>query len=205
VEVIVADDGSTDGTRAAAEAAAARHPHVLVVANPQNAGKGRALQRAFAASSGEIVVFLDGDLDLPPEQVPAMVAELRRGGYDALLGAKRAALVAGGYPLTRRILSRAFSAVVRVAFRLPVAETQTGLKAFRREPLAAALPRVRIRRYTFDLELVVRLHRAGCRLGEYPVELAVQASTSKVTAGTLWEMGRDTLVLWFRTLRRGGG
>lgn len=200
VEVIVADDGSADGTREAAEAAAARHPGVLVVANPQNAGKGRALQRAFAASSGEIVVFLDGDLDLPPEQVPAMVAQLRRSGYDALLGAKRAALVAGGYPTTRRILSRVFSAVVRLAFRLPVAETQTGLKAFRREPLGAALPRVRINRYTFDLELVVLLHRAGCRLGEYPVDLAVQASTSKVTAATLWEMGRDTLVLWFRTL-----
>lgn len=202
VEVIVADDGSTDGTLQAAEAAAARHSHVLVVANPQNAGKGRALQLAFAASSGEIVVFLDGDLDLPPEQVPAMVAELRRGGYDALLGAKRAALVAGGYPATRRVLSRVFSAVVRFAFRLPVAETQTGLKAFRREPLAAALPRVRIGRYTFDLELVVLLHRAGCRLGEYPVDLAIQASASKVTAGTLWEMGRDTLVLWFRTLFR---
>ena len=99
VEVVVADDGSTDGTREEAERAASRHANVLVVANPQNAGKGRALQRAFAASSGEIVVFLDGDLDLPPEQVPAMVAELRRGGWDALLGAKRAALVAGGYPL----------------------------------------------------------------------------------------------------------
>ncbi len=146
VEVVVADDGSTDGTLQAAEEAAARHPHVLVVAIPQNAGKGRALQRAFAASSGEVVVFLDGDLDLPPEQVPAMVAELRREGWDALLGAKRSALVAGGYPWARRVLSRVFSAVIRLAFRLPVAETQTGLKAFRRAPLQAALPRVQIAR-----------------------------------------------------------
>jgi len=202
VEVVVADDGSTDGTREAAEEAAARHPHVLVVANPQNAGKGRALQRAFAASSGEVVVFLDGDLDLPPEQVPAMVAELRRGGWDALLGAKRAALVAGGYPWARRVLSRVFSAVIRLAFRLPVAETQTGLKAFRREPLASALPRVQIARYSFDVELVVLLQRAGCRIGEFPVELEAHASVSRVTLGTLWEMGRDTARLWFRTFVR---
>jgi glycosyltransferase involved in cell wall biosynthesis len=202
VEVVVADDGSTDGTRQAAEGAAARHPQVLVVANPQNAGKGRALQRAFAASSGEVVVFLDGDLDLPPEQVPAMVAELRRGGWDALLGAKRATLVAGGYPWTRRVLSRVFSAIIRLAFRLPVAETQTGLKVFRREPLSAALPRVQIARYSFDVELVVLLRRAGCRIGEFPVELEAHASASRVTLGTLWEMGRDTARLWFRTFVR---
>lgn len=202
VEVVIADDGSTDGTRQAAEAAASRHSNVLVVANPQNAGKGRALQRAFAASRGEIVVFLDGDLDLPPEQIPALVAELRRGGWDALLGAKRAALVSGGYPWARRVLSRVFSAVIRLAFHLPVSETQTGLKAFRRAPLEAALPQVQIARYSFDVELVVRLQRAGCRLGEFPVELEVQASPSRVTVGTLWEMGRDTARLWFRTFVR---
>lgn len=202
VEVIVADDGSSDGTRDAAERAAARHQNVRVVANPQNAGKGRVLQRAFAASSGEVVVFLDGDLDLPPEQVPAMIEELRRGGWDALLGAKRAALVAGGYPWTRRVLSRAFSAVTRLAFRLPVAETQTGLKAFRREPLESAMPALQIGRYSFDLELVSLLHRAGCRIGEYPVRLEVQASPSRVNAGTLWEMARDSARLWVRTVLR---
>jgi len=196
------DDGSTDGTREEAERAAARHSGVVVVANPQNAGKGRALQRAFAASSGEIVVFLDGDLDLPPEQVPALVAALRRGGFDALLGTKQAAMAAGGYPRVRRVLSRLFSAATRFAFRLPVTETQTGLKAFRRAPLATALPRVKISRYAFDLELIVLLHRAGCRIGEFPVEVEVQASTSRVTAGTLWEMGRDTARLWFRTFFR---
>jgi hypothetical protein len=175
---------------------------VLVVANPENAGKGPVLQRAFAASSGEIVVFLDGDLDLPPEQVPAMVAELRRAGWDALLGAKRAALVAGGYPRARRVLSRVFSAVTRLAFRLPVEETQTGLKAFRREPLETAMPALQIGRYSFDLELVSLLHRAGGRIGEYPVRLEAHASESRVTVATLWEMGRDTVRLWFRTVVR---
>jgi len=202
IEVVVADDGSTDGTLQEAERAAARHPGVLVVANPQNAGKGRALQRAFAASHGEIVVFLDGDLDLPPEQIPALVAALREGGWDALLGAKRGALATGGYPLARRVLSRVYSTAIRLAFRLPVSETQTGLKAFRREPLEATLPRVQIARYSFDVELVVLLQRAGCRIGEFPAQLEVQASASRVTLGTLWEMGRDTARLWGRIFLR---
>jgi len=201
VEVIVADDGSTDGTRLEAERAATRHPGVQVVANPRNEGKGRVLQRAFAASTGETVVFLDGDLDLPPEQVPGFLAHLAGHHLDALLGAKRDAMVGGGYPAKRRVLSRVFSAVTRIAFRLPAIETQTGLKAFRRAPLAATLPGVEISRYSFDLELVVRLHRAGYRIEEAPVELDVRASTSRVTVGTLWEMGRDTIGLWLRSLR----
>ena len=172
-----------------------------VVANPRNEGKGRALQRAFAASSGDTIVFLDGDLDLPPEQVPTFMARLTDHDLDALLGAKRDAMVSGGYPAKRRVLSRVFSAVTRVAFRLPTIETQTGLKAFRRAPLEATLPHVEISRYSFDLELVVRLHRAGYRIEEAPVELDVQASTSRVTIGTLGEMGRDTIALWFRSLR----
>ena len=201
VQVIVADDGSTDGTRLAAERAAIPHPRVSVVANPHNEGKGRVLQRAFAASRGVTIVFLDGDLDLPPEQVPGFVARLEERGLDALLGSKRDAMVSGGYPTARRVLSRIFSAVVRLAFRLPVVETQTGLKAFRRDALEATLPRVQISRYTFDLELAVRLHRGGFRIEEAPVELDVQASSSRVTLGTLWEMGRDTAGLWFRSLR----
>ena len=201
VELIVADDGSADGTRLAAERAAARHPRVAVVASAENEGKGRALQRAFAAATGETIVFLDGDLDLPPEQVPAFVALLEADDLDALLGSKRDAMISGGYPATRRVLSRVFSALVGIGFRLPVVETQTGLKAFRREALAATLPLVEIGRYTFDLELVVRLDRAGYRIGEAPVELDVQASSSRVTLGTLWEMGRDTAALWFRSLR----
>jgi glycosyltransferase involved in cell wall biosynthesis len=201
VEVIVADDGSTDGTRLAAERAAVPHGRVSVIASPHNEGKGRVLQRAFSASTGATVVFLDGDLDLPPEQVPAFVARLEERGLDALLGGKRDAMVGGGYPAARRVLSRIFSAVVKLAFRLPVTETQTGLKAFRRDALEATLPLVQISRYTFDLELVVRLHRGGFRVEEAPVELDVQASSSRVTLGTLWEMGRDTAGLWFRSLR----
>jgi len=192
-EIVVSDDGSDDGTRAAAEAAAARHPNVSVVGYERNAGKGRAVETGVAATSGEIVVLLDGDLDLPPEQVPDVLERFTASGADAMVGSKWASMKAGGYPLIRRILSRAFSLATRILFWLPVTETQTGLKVFRREPLERCLGGVRVARYAYDLELLVLMHRAGYRIVETPVTLAVSSSSSSVTVKTLWEMGLDTL------------
>lgn len=200
VEVIVADDGSSDGTRAISEETAARFGNVTVVGHSPNQGKGAALQAAFAASKYRTVVFLDADLDLPPEQVPWFVGQLESGGTDAIVGTKQGAMEPGRYPMLRRVLSRIFSAVIRLLFRLPVDETQTGLKAFRRDALDDVLPTLTVRRYTYDLELLVALNRKGYTITEAPVELAERASGSGVSVRTLWEMGRDTLRIWLRTI-----
>lgn len=199
-EIIVVDDGSVDATMAEAEAAAARYDHVTVVGHHPNRGKGAALRSGFRETSGAIVVFLDGDMDLPPEQVPEFVAKLEDSGVDALVGAKQEAMEPGRYPLVRRILSRTFAGTIKLLFRLPVSETQTGLKAFRREPLGDVIPGLRVMRYTYDLELLVFMHRRGYRIAEAPVELAEGASSGGVSVRTLWEMGRDTLRIWIRTI-----
>ncbi len=204
VEIVVADDGSHDATRAEAVAAAARLDGVTVVGHTPNRGKGAALQAAFAASSAETIVFLDGDLDLPPEQIPAFLDRFHEAGTDVLVGTKRTAMDAGRYPFLRRVLSKAFSLVIRLLFRLPVGETQTGLKAFRRSPLVEVLPGLKVKRYTFDLELLVALKRNRATMTEAPVELVAGASDTGVSVGTLWEMGRDTFRIWIRTLRRRG-
>jgi glycosyltransferase involved in cell wall biosynthesis len=202
VEIVVADDGSDDGTRAAAEAAATRHRNVTVVGYEQNAGKGRAIRTGVAATAGETVVLLDGDLDLPPEQVPDVLDRFAASGADAMVGSKWASMKAGGYPLVRRILSRAFSLATRLLFWLPVSETQTGLKVFRREPLVRWLDELQVARYAYDLELLVLMRRAGCRIVETPVTLAVSSSSSSVTVKTLWEMGLDTLRVRLRPRKR---
>lgn len=200
VEIIVTDDGSSDDTRGEAEKAATRLDNVTVVWHEENRGKGAALATAFSASSFDTIVFLDADLDLPPEQVPAFVQRLDAAGVDALIGVKQQAMEPGRYPGLRRMLSRVFSAVVRLLFRLPVDETQTGLKAFRRAPLAEVLPRLTVQRYAYDLELLVGLHRRGHTIAGASVELAEGASSSGVSVRTLWEMGRDTLLIWLRAV-----
>lgn len=198
VEVIVIDDGSTDDTRGFAEKAASSHDAVSVVGYPVNRGKGGALKEGFVHATGDMIVFLDADLDLPPEQLPTFIAEFEHQGVDALVGAKRTAMAPGRYPALRRLLSLAFAAVNRLLFRLPVHETQTGLKAFKRSALRDALPALETVRYAFDLELLIRIRKAGGSLAEAPVALA-PGSSGGLSLSTLWEMGRDTLRIWVKS------
>jgi glycosyltransferase involved in cell wall biosynthesis len=170
-----------------------------VVGYSDNRGKGAALQEAFAASRGAIVVFLDADLDLPPEQVPGFLSQQQTTGVDVLVGAKQQSMEPGRYPTLRRVLSRTFSFVTNLLFRLPVAETQTGLKSFSRATLEHTLPQLQVTRYSFDLELLARINRAGFSMAAAPVELAEGASATGVSVQTLWEMGRDTLLIWVRS------
>ena len=205
-EVVVVDDGSPDATLAEARRAAqdleGSIVPILVTANKRNLGKGGALRTGFAATTGEVVVFLDGDLDLPPDQVPHLVDLLGSAGADVLVGAKHHEGDEGRYPRLRRVLSRGFSLVVRVLFRLPVRETQTGLKVFRRPALEAVMGDLRVLRYAFDLELLVRIDRAGYSIIEVPVELRDGASSQPVGVAMLWEMGRDMVRIFLWSIRR---
>jgi len=200
VQIVVIDDGCTDNTRRAAEEAASAHPMVSVVGYPVNRGKGGALKEGFRYVTGQVVVFLDSDLDLPPEQLPTFLNEFARLNVDALVGAKRGSMTSGRYPLLRRILSATFAMVNRVLFRLPVRETQTGLKAFKRTALEETLPKLDTAGYTFDLELLARIRRAGGSMAEAPVVLA-KGSSQGLSLSTLWEMGRDTVKIWWSSLR----
>lgn len=200
-EIVVVDDGSDDGTFEEARRAAAALPRVNVTRHPRNKGKGAALQTGTALSQEQIIVFLDGDLDLPPAQIPSLLDRMRSRGADVLVGAKQGDMQKGRYPWKRRLLSRLFSFVTKTLFRLPITETQTGLKIFRRPVLDRVFPDLQVFRYAFDLELLVRTHQAGFRIIEEPVELVVGASSQPLRWSTLWEMGRDTVRIYLWSLR----
>lgn len=195
VEVVVVDDGSVDRTFQEASQAVAPLPHARVLRHEVNRGKGEALFTGARVTSADLVLFLDADLDLPPEQVPALLGQME--GIDVLVGAKRASMSEGRYPWARRILSRIFAVATVGVFRLPVKETQTGLKILRRQVVEDILPQVRIHGYAYDLELLLRSHRSGFGLKEVPVELGPGASTAPLRLGMLWQMGRDSARLWW--------
>lgn len=200
-EIVVVDDGSTDQTRSEALRAVANIPRASVLSHPVNRGKGQALFTGAKVATGDLIVFLDADLDLPPEQVLGLLAGM--GDADVLVGAKRDSMTAGRYPLIRRVLSRLFSLATVGLFRLTVTETQTGLKIFRRKVLEVVIPQMRIDGYAYDLEMLVRAQRAGFKLTQTPVELGPGASTASLRGGMLWQMARDTARLqwWVLTGR----
>lgn len=198
-QVIVVDDGSSDETYTQAGLAAKQSDRITVIRHPRNLGKGEALVSGWKAAEADLVVFLDGDLDLPPEQLVDIIPLLAE--HDLVVGAKRQNMTAGGYPPIRRILSRFYAEGASRLFRLPVRETQTGLKVFRKTVLDDVLPRVANRGWAFDLELLARAERAGYRMTETPVIMQVSERGAPIRISMIWALARDSLRLAWR-LRR---
>jgi len=197
-EVIVVDDGSKDGTRSAALSAAAGNGCVKVVGYEINQGKGCALKHGFAHATGKIVAFLDADMQIHPRQLLVLYEVMRTSGADVVVGCKRHARSQVDYPLFRRLVSVGYLALTRLLFGLHLRDTQTGLKLFRYEVLQRVWPRVSIKRFAFDLGLLVGATRFNYRIVEAPVEIGFRSGKRNRTgvsaiAGTLF----DTLIIFY--------
>lgn len=202
-EIILVDDGSRDATHAEAVRAQASIPHLRVLAYPRNRGKGFALRCGAAQARGDLVAFLDADLELHPRQLPVLLEVLAREGADLVVGSKRHPAsthpaTSQAFPRSRRVLSALYFLLVTLMFHLPVRDTQAGLKLFRRPVLADVLPAVRTNRFAFDLDVLVHAHRAGYRVAEAPVTARFLRPASRLRLPDMLRMWTDTLALYCR-------
>jgi glycosyltransferase involved in cell wall biosynthesis len=198
-EILLVDDGSADGTIDHAQKAAAGLDHVRLVRLDRNAGKGWALVRGAQLARGDLVMFMDADLDVHPRQLAILHDALVEDRADVVIGSKlhRASRIA--YPLRRRILSLGYYVVVRALFRLPVHDTQTGLKLYRREVLELVVPRLLVKRFAHDLEALVNAHRLGFRIVEVPVVVTQERPFPRVGIGDALLIAKDTAAIFYRT------
>src|SRR5437868_7304616 len=132
-EVIVVSDGNTDQT--AREAERVVSPYIKVIEYNRNMGKGYALRCGVAHSSGELVTFIDADMELDPRYIRGFIALMESFDCDAVVGSKRHPMSNVQYPMLRRFQSLMYQVLVRTLFRIKVRDTQTGLKLFRRHVL----------------------------------------------------------------------
>jgi glycosyltransferase involved in cell wall biosynthesis len=197
-EVIVVDDGSADDTYAVAQAAARQHGAVRPARLARNAGKGFALKFGVAYATGEQIAFLDADRDIRPDQLGVLWESMQQSGADAVVGSKRHPSSEISYPLSRRVMSLGYYLLMRLMFGLPLRDTQTGIKLFRRAVLIDILPRLLIKRFAFDLELLACAHRLGYRVSEAPVVVAFQRGGSRITWRDVRTVGVDTLAVFYR-------
>ena len=194
-EVIAVSDGSTDGSQ---NEAGGVDPRVRLITLPINRGKGAALRVGMTEARGTYVGFIDGDGDLPAGLIPSLVALAEHDGPDVVLGSKRHPRSEVVYPPLRRAYSMAYQALVLLLFRLPVRDTQTGLKLIRREVMTAVVPRMVEKRFAFDLELlVVARHLGYRRFVEVPVVIG-QRFSSTISVRAVRGMVQDTLAIFYR-------
>jgi glycosyltransferase involved in cell wall biosynthesis len=179
-EIIVSDDGSTDGTPQLVRDLGLRN---LVVLDPGvNCGKGAAVRAGIRAARGEMILFSDADMSTPMREI----AELRRRieeGADVAIGSRAVdGAVEQSKSTLRRIFSWGWRHITRVGLGLDIADTQCGFKLFRRDAALALFSAARIDGFSFDAELLYLAARFDLEVAEVPVEW-FDAPGSKVQPG----------------------
>ena len=203
VELVPVDDGSGDGTdqvlsRLASLSDGYRHVVVRPVVCRRNGGKGAALKAGFGASTGRYVMLLDGDLDIHPKQTPYFFESMVKNRADIVVGSKRHKRSVVQYPWHRRLVSIVYFTLVRLFIGLPVTDTQTGMKLFKREVLGPALDRMLVKTYAFDLELLAIAHSRGARIAEAPVRIRFGNKFGALKSSTVRQMSIDSLAVFYR-------
>ena len=195
-EIIIAEDGSTDGTDRIAEELAEEHLYVKHLHSDERLGRGGALNRAFRSASGDILVYIDVDLATDMLHLSELIGKIR-DGYDLATGSRMMPESDAVRSAKRGFASSGFNFLVRTLLKSRLYDHQCGFKAFRRDPLFDLLDRVADEHWFWDTEILVRAQRSGYRVAEFPVRWRSGSATKVDLARDVVGMGGAILRLWW--------
>ncbi len=195
-EIIIVEDGSTDGTFGIAARLSENHPEVRHLHFSERLGKGRAIEEGIKAASHPIVTYLDADLSMDLKHLKELVEAVNKGSHIAIASrllkqskAKR--------PLTRDIPSRIYNLLVRIILGSKIRDHQCGFKAFKRDAVMDILKDIKDNHWFWDTELLILAQRKGLSIKEIPVSWE-QGEDTKVS------VGRDSVYMLSRIIRMYG-
>jgi dolichyl-phosphate beta-glucosyltransferase len=170
-EVIVVDDGSTDGTAAAARRVSEGRGIVRLVSNETNRGKGFSVRRGVEEARGEYILFSDADLSTPIEELRRLFPAILEEGCDIAIGSRavRGSDVRVHQPWYRELMGKIFNKIVRLVAVRGVKDTQCGFKLFRGAVARELFAVQRVEGFSFDVEALYLARKAGRRIAEVPV------------------------------------
>jgi glycosyltransferase involved in cell wall biosynthesis len=168
-EIILVDDGSTDGTRELL-AAMQIEPDLRIIFLPANAGKGAAVRAGFALAAAEIILVQDADLEYDPDNYLNLLRPIQENRADAVYGSRYLEPgAARRYFDMHRLGNRFLTALSNRFTGLALTDMETCYKVFRREVLQALTPRLRENRFGIEPEITARLAGGGYRVLEVPI------------------------------------
>jgi dolichyl-phosphate beta-glucosyltransferase len=203
-EIVVVDDGSRDGTCRVVEEAMARIPHLRLVKQPANRGKGAAVRAGMLAARGQLRVMSDADCSMPPEQLPKLLAPIVGCRAEIAIGSR---YVEGArsdvkQPFYRVLWSRLANKVIQRSLVPGVRDTQCGFKAFTAEAARGLFSIAKIDGWAFDLEILALARRRGFGIAEVGVEWTDDRRSRVNPIKDLWKVVREAMTIR-RNLRRG--
>jgi len=166
-EIIVIDDGSTDGTRDLLQQIAPGHPRLKLHLHERNRGKGAAIQSGIQAATQDLVLIQDADLEYDPRDYPALLAPIQEGKAQVVFGSR----FLGGPRRTtmfwHMVANQLLTLMTNILYNSILSDMETGYKVFRREVIQS-IP-LRCRRFDFEPEITAKLLKRRVRIFEVPI------------------------------------
>ena len=175
------------------------YPGIKTYYYPENKGKGYAIRYGMARAKGGIVTFIDAGSDLKAAGIGLALEHMKWYDADIIVGSKRHKASRVNYPWQRRILSFIVQRATKLFFGLNLSDTQTGLKVFKRHVLVKVLPRLLVKRWAFDLEILSVANRLGfTKIYESPIELNYNFA-SNIGWSSIKNFALDYMAIIYRT------
>ena len=166
-EIIVVDDGSSDGTRDLLQALAPRHPLLKLILHDRNRGKGAAIQTGIRAATQDLLLIQDADLEYDPRDYPALLDPIREGKADVVFGSRFLGAPRRTTMFWHMVANKLLTLMTNVLYNSILSDMETGYKLFRRE-IIQAIP-LRCQRFDFEPEVTAKLLKRRVRIFEVPI------------------------------------
>lgn len=203
-ELICVVDGKVDETFKKASEFAKKYENVKAIGYETNKGKGYAVRFGMCQSRGDIIGFIDAGMDINPNSLAMLLEHFEWYNADIIVGSKRHPVSKIEYPWQRKILSMGYQLLALILFGLKVRDTQVGMKFFKRKVLERVLPRLLVKAFAFDVEILAVANYLGYkRIYEAPIDISLRfGGTSTITSQkflrTVFAMLVDTLAVFYR-------
>jgi glycosyltransferase involved in cell wall biosynthesis len=183
--IVVADNGSKDRTFEIGERLGKELGQIEAWHIPE-AGRGRALTRAWLESDADVLAYMDIDLSTDLEAFPKLVSAVAEQGYDVAAGTRLGAGTETTRSLKREVLSRGFVLLINLGFGTRLRDTQCGFKAIRRDCACKLLPEIKDTGWFWDTELLLLAAKGGWRVTFVPVRWVEDTDSRVKVVSTVW-------------------